>query len=114
MAEKKFSKTIVNPETGREKTVKYGAKGYRIAPGTDKGDRYCARSWGQMLKHPEAAKDPNSPLRLSRAKWDCIACKFSGACQCEHAATGMLFRSIGRSLLYRKHQWILQSSAGKF
>lgn len=75
MAEKKFSKTIVNPDTGRKKTVRYGAKGYSIAPGTDKGDRYCARSWGQMLKHPEAAKDPNSPLRLSRAKWDCVAKK---------------------------------------
>lgn len=75
MAEKKFSKTITNPETGRKKTVRYGAKGYSIAPGTDKGDRYCARSWGQMLKHPKAAKDPNSPLRLSRAKWDCVAKK---------------------------------------
>ena len=50
MAEKKFSKTITNPETGREKTVRYGAKGYSIAPGAKKGDRYCARSWGQMLK----------------------------------------------------------------
>ena len=45
MAEKKFSKTITNPETGREKTVRYGAK------------------------------DPNSPLRLSRAKWKCVAKK---------------------------------------
>jgi hypothetical protein len=69
--DKKFSKTVKNPKTGRKKTVKYGAKGYKISPGTKKGDSYCARSAGQMKKHPAAAKDPNSPLRLSRKKWKC-------------------------------------------
>jgi hypothetical protein len=69
--DKKFSKTVKNPKTGRKKTVKYGAKGYKISPGTKKGDSYCARSAGQMKKHPKAAKDPNSPLRLSRKKWKC-------------------------------------------
>ena len=68
---KKYSKTITNPKTGRKKTVRYGAKGYSIAPGAKKGDSYCARSSGQMKKHPKAAKNPNSPLRLSRAKWKC-------------------------------------------
>lgn len=68
---KKYSKTIVNKETGRKNTVRYGAKGYRIAPGTERGDSYCARSYGQMKDHPEAAKNPNSPLRLSRKKWNC-------------------------------------------
>lgn len=72
MAEgKKYSKTIINKETGRKNTVRYGAKGYRIAPGTERGDSYCARSYGQMKDHPEAAKNPNSPLRLSRKKWSC-------------------------------------------
>lgn len=72
MAEgKKYSKTIVNKETGRKNTVRYGANGYRIAPGTERGDSYCARSYGQMKDHPEAAKNPNSPLRLSRKKWNC-------------------------------------------
>lgn len=72
MAEgKKYKKVVTNPKTGRKKTVRYGAKGYTIAPGTPKGDRYCARSYGQMKMHPEAAKDPNSPLRLSRKKWKC-------------------------------------------
>lgn len=70
-AGKKYQKVITNPKTGRKKTIRYGAKGYTIAPGTPKGDRYCTRSYGQMKKHPEAAKDPNSPLRLSRAKWKC-------------------------------------------
>lgn len=69
--EKKYSKKVKNPKTGREKTVRYGAKGYTIAPGTSRGDSYCARSYGQMQDHPSAAKDPNSPLRLSRKKWKC-------------------------------------------
>ena len=33
---KKFSKTVTDPKTGRKRTVKYGAKGYSIAPGTKK------------------------------------------------------------------------------
>ena len=70
-AGKKFKKVVKDPKTGRKRTVRYGAKGYSIAPGTKKGDSYCARSYGQMKKHPEAAKDPNSPLRLSRKKWKC-------------------------------------------
>lgn len=69
--EKKYSKKVKNPKTGREKTVRYGAKGYTIAPGTSRGDSYCARSYGQMKDHPGAANDPNSPLRLSRKKWKC-------------------------------------------
>jgi hypothetical protein len=32
---------------------------------------YCARSAGQMKKFPEAAKDPESRLRLARKKWNC-------------------------------------------
>jgi hypothetical protein len=45
--------------------------GPRVRPGTSKGDAYCARSAGQMKKSPKAAKDPNSPLRLSRKRWKC-------------------------------------------
>lgn len=71
MTEKKFSKTVTNPKTGRKRKVRYGAKGYSISPGTSRGDNYCTRSFGQMKKHPKAAKDPNSPLRLSRKKWKC-------------------------------------------
>lgn len=62
---KKFSKKVGN------KTVRYGAKGYKVKSGTSAGDSYCARSDGQMKKHPKAAANPNSPLRLSRAKWKC-------------------------------------------
>ncbi|NBP58630.1 hypothetical protein EBU71_19245 [bacterium] len=66
---KKYKKVVGSGKNKR--TVRYGAKGYKIAPGTSKGDSYCARSYGQMKDHPSAAKDPNSPLRLSRKKWRC-------------------------------------------
>jgi hypothetical protein len=70
---KKYSKTVTNPKTGRKNKVRYGAKGYTIAPGTDKGDRYCARSFGDMKSHGKdcGGKDRNTPLCLSRAKWKC-------------------------------------------
>lgn len=70
---KKYTKTVTNPETGRKNKVRYGAKGYTIAPGTDKGDRYCARSFGDMKAHGKDCSGPdrNTPLCLSRAKWKC-------------------------------------------
>ena len=67
---KKYVKVVTNPETGRKKTVSYGAKGYTIAPWTSRGDSYCARSAGIAKKHP-AARSPNSPNSLSRKKWKC-------------------------------------------
>jgi len=70
---KKYTKTVTNPETGRKNKVRYGAKGYRIAPGTDKGDRYCARSFGDMKSegYDCSGAERNTPLCLSRAKWKC-------------------------------------------
>lgn len=70
---KKYSKTVTNPETGRKNKVRYGAKGYRIAPGTDKGDNYCARSFGDMKSegYDCSGAERNTPLCLSRAKWKC-------------------------------------------
>lgn len=65
MAEKKY-KTKVN---GR--TVKFGAKGYSIAPGTAKGDAYCARSSGiKTCKGPKPC-----PNELSRKAWGCVGKK---------------------------------------
>ena len=69
--DKARSKKVTDPDTGRTRTVRYGQKGATVAPGTSKGDAYCARSWGQMQEHKAAAKDPNSPLRLSRKRWAC-------------------------------------------
>lgn len=82
MTMKKAKKKVVtNPKTGRKKTVRYGQAGKakdggpRVRPGTSKGDSYCARSMGQMRDYPSAAKDPNSPLRLSRKRWKCKGSK---------------------------------------
>lgn len=67
---KRFVK-LVKSVSGRTRKVSYGQAGQakgggdRIRPGTSKGDAYCARSYGQMKMHPDAAKDKNSPLRLS-------------------------------------------------
>ena len=38
----------------------WDSKAYSIAPRTSKEDSYCARSYGQMKKHPKVAKNPNS------------------------------------------------------
>lgn len=72
-AEKKYSKTVTNPDTGRKNKVGYGAKGYTIAPGTDRGDSYCARSEGQRADYDYdcSGSDRNTPLCLSRSKWRC-------------------------------------------
>ena len=57
--------------TAGGKKVSYGQKGAKVRPNTPKGDAYCARSYEQMKKYTKAAKDPNSPLRLSRKRWQC-------------------------------------------
>jgi hypothetical protein len=46
----------------------------KLKPGSKDANRrksFCARSAGQMAKFPNAAKDPNSRLRLARKKWNC-------------------------------------------
>ena len=67
--------------TSSGKRVSYGQAGKakgggaRVRPGTSKGDAYCARSYAQLKRFPKAAKDPNSPLRLSRKRWRCSGTK---------------------------------------
>ena len=63
---KKFSKKV-KTKSGRTKTVRYGAKGYSISPNQERRQLLCPVI-GQMKKSPKAAKNPNSPLRLSRKK----------------------------------------------
>jgi len=55
---------------GACKTVHFGAKGYSIAPGTSKGDNYCARSSGI-----KGTKDPFSANYWSRKMWGCVGKK---------------------------------------
>lgn len=70
--EKKFSKVVTNPETGRKRTVKFGQVGATISPGSKRGDLYCARSNG--IKG-DWRSDKNSPNSLSRKKWKCNGSK---------------------------------------
>ena len=71
------AKVVKNPKTGRTRTVSYGQAGKakgggsRVRRGTKKGDGYCSRSLAQKRRSPKAAKDPNSPLNLSRKRWGC-------------------------------------------
>ena len=64
---KKYAKRVAG------KCKSYGAIGYKIAPGTSKGDSYCARSYGDMKSHGKdcSGKDRGTPLCLSRQKWKC-------------------------------------------
>ncbi len=77
---KKRKKKGCKPAKGKKyarrvkgRCVSYGAKGYKIAPGTSKGNSYCARSYGDMKSHGKdcSGKDRSTPLCLSRKKWKC-------------------------------------------
>lgn len=68
---KKFKKIYI--KDGKKRIVRYGAKGYRIYPGTKRGDSYCARSFGILKKYQQKCNldDKYSPNCLSRTKWRC-------------------------------------------
>lgn len=76
---KKYTHTYKDSKTGKTKKVRYGAKGYTIAPGTKKGDDYCARSLGDMKSEGMdcSGGDKNTPMCLSRKKWRCKGAKSS-------------------------------------
>ena len=52
------------------KTINFGAKGYRIKPGTSAGDSYCARSAGI-----KGANDRSSANYWARQLWSCRGSK---------------------------------------
>lgn len=60
-AKGKKYKVIVNG-----KTVNFGAKGYKIKPGTAAGDSYCARSAGI-----KGTNDKTSANYWARQLWSC-------------------------------------------
>ena len=70
---KKYTHTYKDPKTGNIRKVRYGASGYTIAPGTKRGDSYCARSLGDMKSEGMdcSGADKNTPMCLSRKKWRC-------------------------------------------
>ena len=67
MAAKKYTTTV------KGKTIDFGAKGYSIAPGTPKGDAYCARSAG--IKKCKTKPGIPCPNDLSREAWGCVGKK---------------------------------------
>lgn len=55
-----------------DKIIHFGAKGYTISPGTSKGDRYCARSYGIVDKEGKPTRDDiESANYWSRKMWKC-------------------------------------------
>ncbi len=67
-----------NPEGGlsaKGRAAYNRATGSNLKPpqpeGGSRKKSFCARSAGQMKMFPNAAKDPNSRLRLARKKWAC-------------------------------------------
>lgn len=74
---KKYTHTYKDPKTGNTRKVRYGAQGYKIAPGTKRGDSYCARSLGDMKSEGMDCSGPdrNTPMCLSRKKWRCRGAK---------------------------------------
>ena len=54
------------PFDGAKGVIQFGAKGYKVAPGTDRGDNYCARSSGiKSSKRGASAND------FARILWNC-------------------------------------------
>jgi hypothetical protein len=62
-SDRKGKKWSVKAPSG--KTIHAGASGYTIAPGTPKGDNYCARSSGIKTNGKW------SPNALARHMWGC-------------------------------------------
>jgi hypothetical protein len=60
-AKGKKYKVVVNG-----KTINFGAKGYKIKPGTSAGDSYCARSAGI-----KGTNDKTSANYWARQLWSC-------------------------------------------
>ena len=54
------------PFDGAKGVVQFGAKGYKVGPGTDRGDDYCARSSG--IKSSKRGAGPND---FARMLWNC-------------------------------------------
>jgi len=67
-------KVVKNSKTGRTRKINYGQKGAKVAPGTKRGDSYCARSYGIKMRSKNP-NDPNTPNNLSRKRWKCVGKK---------------------------------------
>lgn len=62
----KGKKYKATPVSGGSGVVQFGAKGYTVAPGTPRGDNYCARSSG--IKSSKKGASAND---FARMLWNC-------------------------------------------
>lgn len=53
-----------------DKKIHFGHSDYRVAPGTKRGNNYCARSLGIAKQH-NIRGDPTSPNYWARRLWGC-------------------------------------------
>ena len=60
------------PTTGKGGSIHFGAKGYTVAPGTPRGNNYCARSSGIKSSKPGASAND-----FARMLWNCNGRKSS-------------------------------------
>jgi hypothetical protein len=54
------------PVSGKGRSIHFGAKGYTVAPGTPRGNNYCARSSGIKSSKPGASAND-----FARMLWNC-------------------------------------------
>ena len=54
------------PTSGEGRSIHFGAKGYTVAPGTSRGNNYCARSSGIKSSKPGAGAND-----FARKLWNC-------------------------------------------
>ena len=62
----KGKKYKATPLDGSKGVIQFGAKGYKVGPGTDRGNNYCARSSGIKSSKKEASAND-----FARLLWNC-------------------------------------------
>lgn len=63
-SDRKGKKYKATPVSGQGKSYHFGASGYKVGPGTDRGNNYCSRSAG-------IKSDKISNNAFARALWSC-------------------------------------------
>lgn len=62
----KGKKYKATPVSGKGRSIQFGDKNFKVAPGTPRGDNYCARSSGIKSSKPGAGAND-----FARMLWNC-------------------------------------------
>ena len=62
----KGKKYKATPVSGKGRSIQFGDKNFRVAPGTPRGNNYCARSSGIKSSKPGASAND-----FARMLWNC-------------------------------------------